>query len=31
MGWLMFDETLGSLALLGFAVSVAGVALANKR
>jgi drug/metabolite transporter (DMT)-like permease len=31
MGWLMFDETLGSLALLGFAVSVVGVALANKR
>lgn len=31
MGWILFGETLGPLALLGLAVTVAGVALANKR
>ena len=30
MGWLLFDETLGPLALAGMAVAVAGVALANR-
>jgi len=31
MGWVIFGETLGPLALLGLAVTVAGVALTNKR
>jgi drug/metabolite transporter (DMT)-like permease len=31
MGWLMFDETLGLLALLGMAIAVTGVALVMRR
>jgi len=30
LGWLLFGETLGALALAGMAVAVAGVALANR-
>lgn len=30
LGWLLFEETLGPLALAGMAVAVAGVALANR-
>lgn len=30
LGWLLFNETLGPLALAGMAVAVAGVALANR-
>jgi len=30
MAWLMFDETLGALALAGMAIAVAGVALVNR-
>lgn len=30
MGWLMFDETFAVLALVGMAIAVAGVALANR-
>ena len=30
-GWLLFGETLGSLALLGMAVTVVGVALVARR
>lgn len=30
LGWLLFDETLGPLALAGMVVAVAGVALANR-
>ncbi len=30
MGWLMFDETLGPVALAGMAITVVGVALAAR-
>jgi drug/metabolite transporter (DMT)-like permease len=30
MGWLMFDETFAPVAMLGMAIAVAGVALANR-
>jgi drug/metabolite transporter (DMT)-like permease len=30
MAWLMFDDTLGAVALAGMAIAVAGVALVNR-
>ena len=30
MGWLIFDETFATLAMIGMAIAVAGVAMVNR-